>query len=53
MAKWVKTIAVVLAIGFCLFYLFDRPEAAAAAVRNFFGAFDAIGRFFIALTQQA
>jgi hypothetical protein len=51
MSKHIKTILVVLVVGFCLFYLFDRPEAAAAAVKNFFGAFDAIGRFFLALTQ--
>lgn len=51
MSKWVKTILLVLVIGFALFYLFTRPEAAASAVKSFFGAFDAIGRFFIALTQ--
>lgn len=51
MSKWIKTILVVLVVGFCLFYLFTRPEAAASAVRNFFGAFDAIGRFFVALSQ--
>ncbi|MBK8459630.1 MAG: hypothetical protein WAS07_04875 [Micropruina sp.] len=50
MGKWIKTIALALVIGFCLFYLFNRPEAAAAAIRNFVGAFAAIGRFFVALT---
>ncbi|MFT4294898.1 MAG: hypothetical protein QM582_05740 [Micropruina sp.] len=51
MSKWIKTIVVVLIVGFALFYLFTRPEAAAAAVKTFFGAFDAIGRFFIALSK--
>jgi hypothetical protein len=51
MSKWIKTILLVLAVGFCLFYLFTRPEAAASAVKSFFGAFDAIGRFFVALSR--
>lgn len=51
MSKWIKTILVVLVVGFCLFYLFTRPEAAASAVKSFFGAFDAIGRFFVALSR--
>ena len=51
MGKWIKTALVVLVIGFCLFYLFNRPEAAAQAVKSFFGAFDAIGRCFIALSK--
>lgn len=51
MSKWIKTILIVLAVGFCLYYLFTRPEAAASAVKSFFGAFDAIGRFFVALSQ--
>lgn len=51
MSKWIKTILVVLVVGFCLYYLFNRPEAAAQAVKAFFGAFDAVGRFFIALSK--
>lgn len=51
MSKWVKTIIWVLVIGFCLFYLFSRPEDAAAAVKSFFSSFDAIGRFFVALSR--
>ena len=51
MSKWVKTILWVLVIGFCLFYLFSRPEDAASAVKSFFGAFVSIGRFFAALAR--
>ena len=51
MNKWIKTILMALIVGFALFYLFTRPEAAAAAVKSFFGAFDAIGRFFVALSR--
>lgn len=51
MSKWIKTILVVLIVGFCLFYLFTRPEAAAGAVKTFFGAFDAVGRFFVELSR--
>lgn len=50
-SKWIKTILLVLVVGFALFYLFTRPEAAASAVKSFFGAFDAIGRFFVALSR--
>ena len=51
MNKWIKTILMALTVGFALFYLFTRPEAAAHAVKSFFGAFDAIGRFFVALSR--
>ena len=51
MNKWVKIIVLALVVGFCLFYLFTRPEAAAHAVKNFFGIFDAIGRFFTELAK--
>lgn len=44
--SWVKKIVVVLVVAFALFYLFTRPEDAAAAVRSFFGAFTSIGTFF-------
>ena len=51
MNKWIKAGLTVLVVGFCLYYLFNRPEAAAAAVKNVFRAFDAIGRFFVALSK--
>jgi prolipoprotein diacylglyceryltransferase len=51
MTKWIKTILVVLVVSFCLYYLFNRPEAAASAVKTFFGAFDALGRFFVELSR--
>lgn len=46
MVGWIKKILLVLLVAFILFYLFTRPEAAAEAVRTFFGAFEALGRFF-------
>lgn len=46
MVNWIKKILIVLVAAFVLFYIFTRPEAAAEAVRTFFGAFEAIGRFF-------
>jgi hypothetical protein len=46
---WVKRLAWLLVAAFVLFYLFTRPEQAAAAVKTFVGAFDAIVRFFTAL----
>lgn len=49
MQKWIKTAVLVLVIGFALFYLFTQPEAAANAVKTFFGAFDSIFRFFAQL----
>lgn len=47
----IKKIVIVLVAAFVLFYLFTRPEDAAEAVRTFFGAFEAIGRFFSSLTS--
>lgn len=47
----IKKILVVLVAAFVLFYLFTRPEDAAQAVRTFFGAFEAIGRFFTSLAS--
>ena len=51
--KLVKRILLVLAIGFCLFYLVQQPEGAAGAVRTVFGAlaraFRAIILFFTSL----
>lgn len=52
MNKWIKTILIVLVVGFCLFYLFTRPEAAAEAVKSFFGLFDSLGRFFAELAKK-
>ncbi|MHA6511700.1 hypothetical protein [Tessaracoccus sp. Z1128] len=46
---WLKKALLVLVAAFVLFYLFTRPEDAAQAVRTFFGAFEAIGRFFTSL----
>lgn len=51
MNKWIKTILLALVVSFALFYLFTRPEAAAAAVKSLFRAFDALGRFFVALSR--
>ena len=48
---WVKKILIVLVAAFVVFYLFTRPEAAAEAVKTFFGAFEAIGTFFTALVE--
>lgn len=49
MGGWIKKAAVVLVVAFAVFYLFTRPEDAAAAVRTFFGAFASVGRFFSSL----
>ena len=49
MINWIKKILLVLVAAFVLYYLFTRPEAAAEAVRSFFGAFESIGRFFTSL----
>lgn len=49
MIGWLKKALLVLVAGFVLFYLFTRPEAAAEAVKTFFGAFEAIGVFFNSL----
>lgn len=43
---WVRKALLVLLVGFVLFYLIQRPEAAAAAVRT---AFDAVGEAFRAI----
>ena len=51
--KWTKKIIFVLVVGFCLFYLIQQPEGAAAAVRSVFGAvaraFQSIITFFTSL----
>ena len=41
--KWVKRFLFVLVVGFCLFYVVNQPEGAAAAVRT---AFLAVGKAF-------
>ena len=43
MSKFVKRLVFVVVLGFCLFYIVNQPEAAAAAVRT---AFLAVGRAF-------
>ncbi len=52
MTAWVKKILLALVVAFALFYLFTRPEDAAAAVKTFFGAFGAIARFFTELAAR-
>jgi hypothetical protein len=49
---WIKKAAWLLVAAFLLFYLFTRPEQAAAAIKTFLGAFDAIVRFFTALAAR-
>ena len=53
--KWIKRIIVALVVIFALFYLFTRPEDAAAAVRSAFGAVgkgvDSVMTFFDALAS--
>jgi hypothetical protein len=51
MSKWIKTIVLVLIVGFALFYLITEPEAAAGAVKGFFGAFGSIFTFFSSLAS--
>jgi hypothetical protein len=52
MSGWIKKAAWLLVAAFLLFYLFTRPEQAAAAIKTFLGAFDAIVRFFTALAAR-
>ncbi len=51
MIGWLKKVLIVLVAAFVIFYLFTRPEAAAEAVRTFFGAFEALGTFFTNLVD--
>lgn len=51
MMAWAKKILWILVIGFALFYLITQPEAAAQAVRTFFGAFGSVYRFFAELAR--
>jgi hypothetical protein len=43
---WVRKVLLVLLVGFVLFYLIQRPESAAGAVRT---VFNAIGSAFRAI----
>jgi hypothetical protein len=49
--SWIKRVLLVLVAAFVVFYLFTRPEAAAEAVKTFFGAFEALGTFFTSLAS--
>jgi hypothetical protein len=55
MAKFVKRLVSVLVVGFCLFYVVNQPEGAAAAVRTAFlavgDAFGSIITFFTSLAS--
>ena len=42
MVGWIKKVLLVLGIAFVVYYLFTRPEAAAEAIRAFFGAFESV-----------
>ena len=44
---WVRKVLVVLLVAFVLFYLIQRPESAAAAVRTVFGAIAAAFRAIV------
>lgn len=48
---WIKKILILLVAAFVVFYLFTRPEAAAEAVKTFFGAFESLGTFFTSLVS--
>ena len=51
--SWVRKVVLVLLVGFVVFYLIQRPESAARAVRTVFGAiggaFRAVVVFFSSL----
>ncbi|MBK9157858.1 MAG: hypothetical protein WAV45_06110 [Propionibacteriaceae bacterium] len=51
MGKFIKTLALALVVGFAIFYLYTRPEAAAGVVKAAFGIVDSVGRFFGSLAQ--
>jgi hypothetical protein len=44
---WVRIVLLVLLVGFVLFYLIQRPESAAGAVRTVFGAIGAAFRSIV------
>jgi len=47
--NWIKKLLLLLVAAFVIWYLVTRPEAAAEAVRAFFGAFESFVRFFTTL----
>ncbi|QXT64083.1 MULTISPECIES: hypothetical protein [Tessaracoccus] len=49
MLNWIKKLLLLLVAAFVIWYLVTRPEAAAEAVRAFFGAFESFVRFFTTL----
>ncbi|MDR1449357.1 MAG: hypothetical protein LBI84_04015 [Propionibacteriaceae bacterium] len=49
MPGWLRKGIALFIAAFALFYIFTRPEDAAAAVKGFFGAFDPIVKFFQSL----
>jgi len=51
MSKLVKTVVVTLVVAFLIYYLYTRPEVAAAFVRRIFRIFDSVGRFFDGLVR--
>ncbi len=55
MTRWVKRFLFVVVVGFCLFYVVNQPEGAAAAVRTAFlamgTAFGSIITFFTSLAS--
>ena len=52
MTKWIGRIIAVFVVAFVVFFVFTRPEQSAQAVQTFFGAFEAIYRFFEALVTK-
>ena len=44
---WTRKVLLVLVVGFVLFYLIQRPESAAGAVRTVFGAIGAVFRAIV------
>lgn len=51
MGRIIKNAFWALVIAFVIFYLYTRPESAAALVKTVFGVFDSIGRFFTELAK--
>ena len=45
--SWVRKVLLVLLLGFVVFYLIQRPESAAGAVRTVFGAIGAAFRAIV------
>ena len=51
MSKFLKTVVWTLVVAFLIYYLYSRPEDAAAFVRGVFQIFDSVGRFFDSLVN--